>query len=319
MAYVAASFLEEPDYNIALPDFEGPLDLLLHLVKKHELDIFHIPITFITSHYLKTLDDMRTLNIDVAGEYLVMAATLAYIKSRELLPREALPPEEDEDDGIDPRQALIKRLLEYQKYKNAALHLGQRPVVGRNVWNRGAPSLDVVSGEIDRQGPLLEVPIWSLIEALEKVLSRAKGKSTHDVSEDRLSLADTINSLVERLAAEASFTFESCFAWVEHADGVRGLRGRLRAPARAVARSPYRGPTNEPSRPRNRTPTGGRSGRKRRNSRLRYGPGSRVQPSRDGVAVSRDARPSARPRTGCCGPRHNWRRSGRLERVAHKR
>jgi segregation and condensation protein A len=125
------------DYKVELPEFEGPLDLLLHLVKKHELDILDIPIAFITDRYLQMLDVMRSLNLDVAGEYLLMAATLAHLKSRELVPPDpaedaALAAEEDED-GLDPRQELIRRLLEYQKFKDAGNQLAGRPVTGRNV------------------------------------------------------------------------------------------------------------------------------------------------------------------------------------------
>ena len=145
-------------YQVELDVFEGPLDLLLHLVKKHELSILDIPIAFVTEKYLEYLDAMAGLDIDVAGEYLLMAATLCHIKSRELLPS----PEPLEDDGegtgepgedvdVDPRADLIKRLLEYQKYKEAAEQLGQRPVVGRNVWGRGAATEDAV--RIHRRKP----------------------------------------------------------------------------------------------------------------------------------------------------------------------
>src|SRR4051812_46977562 len=138
----------ESGYQVALDVFEGPLDLLLHLVKKHELSILDIPISFVTEKYLDYLDAMAGLDIDVAGEYLLMAATLCHIKSRELLPNSE--PLDDEDQALlngsgegeeveaDPRAELIRRLLEYQKYKEAAVQLGQRPVVGRNVWGRGS-------------------------------------------------------------------------------------------------------------------------------------------------------------------------------------
>jgi segregation and condensation protein A len=203
-------------YKIELPDFEGPLDLLLHLVKKHELSIVDIPIAFITDQYLKMLDLMRSLNLDVAGEYLLMAATLAHLKSRELVPpdpaelaEEAL---EEDEEGLDPRQELIRRLLEYQKYKEAAGQLGDRPVTGRNVWPRGARAEDVAGLHVLPGGaPLQEVPVFRLIEALEQVLSKAQVTFTHDVVVDRVSLADKINELVERLEREATFTFESCF------------------------------------------------------------------------------------------------------------
>src|SRR5580765_340953 len=123
----------ETGYSVALDVFEGPLDLLLHLVKKHELSILDIPISFVTEKYLEYLDAMAALDIDVAGEYLLMAATLCHIKSRELLPTPDAFEDEDHGDGsedvdIDPRADLIARLLEYQKYKEAADKLGQRPV-----------------------------------------------------------------------------------------------------------------------------------------------------------------------------------------------
>src|SRR5829696_2101201 len=145
--------MEQAGYQVALDVFEGPLDLLLHLVKKHELSILDIPIAFVTEKYLEFLDAMAALDIDVAGEYLLMAATLCHIKSRELLPATDAVEDEEPGDGedvdLDPRADLIKRLLEYQKYKEAATQLGQRPVVGRNVWSRGTPSEEAVSEDID--------------------------------------------------------------------------------------------------------------------------------------------------------------------------
>src|SRR3954462_14426241 len=147
--------MDPAGYQVALDVFEGPLDLLLHLVKKHELSILDIPISFVTEKYLEYLDQMTALDIDVAGEYLLMAATLCHIKSRELLPT---PEDEDPEiaeaeDGVeievDPRADLIRRLLEYQKYKEAAQHLGAQPVVGRNVWSRGAPVEDAVGDGVD--------------------------------------------------------------------------------------------------------------------------------------------------------------------------
>ncbi|HKE16136.1 MAG TPA: segregation/condensation protein A [Kofleriaceae bacterium] len=207
-------------YRVQLDVFEGPLDLLLHLVKKHELDIFDIPIAFITEKYLAYLDLMTSLNLDVAGEYLLMAATLAHIKSRELLP--APPPgtsdeeEADQAEEEDPRQELIRRLLEYQKYKEAAESLGQRPVVGRNVWTRGAPQEDVLAENVDPdvRPPLKEIPVIALVEALDRALSRAKIRLSHEVSVDRLSVSERINQLADRLEREGSFTFQSCFRFL---------------------------------------------------------------------------------------------------------
>jgi segregation and condensation protein A len=211
------------DYKINLDVFEGPLDLLLHLVKKHELDIFDISVSFITQRYLEYLELMRQLNLEVAGEYLLMAATLAHIKSRELLPSpdpaQADGPESDEDgeSEIDTRQELIRRLLEYQKYKDAAVNLGDRPVIGRNVWTRGSSSEDLLpEGEGgSAEAPLAELGVFSLLEALTDVLSRARVKLTHDVMIERLSITDRINHLVDRLETEGTFTFQSCFEFLD--------------------------------------------------------------------------------------------------------
>jgi segregation and condensation protein A len=216
----AATSSVEASYQVQLDVFEGPLDLLLHLVKKHELDIFDVPISFITEKYLAYLDLMSALQLDVAGEYLLMAATLAHIKSRELLPSppplEAGEGDEDGDDDGDSREELIRRLLEYQKYRAAAESLGGRPVVGRNVWMRGAPQEEALAENVNPevQPPLAEVSVMRLIEALDRVLSRAKVRIAHEVNIDRLSVTQCINQLVDRLEREGSFTFTSCFRFL---------------------------------------------------------------------------------------------------------
>ena len=214
-------------YSVALDMFEGPLDLLLHLVKKPELSILDIPISFVTEKYLEYLDAMTGLDIDVAGEYLVMAATLCHIKSRELLPSPE-PLEEEGENGegtgedveVDPRADLIKRLLEYQKYKEAADQLGQRPVVGRNVWSRGTPTEDAVGDGVDPDAiaPLAPFPVHKLIEAFDRVMRQAKVKVTHNVLIDRLSVSQKISELTDRLEKEGRFAFTSMFSFLK--DGV---------------------------------------------------------------------------------------------------
>jgi segregation and condensation protein A len=197
-------------YRVALPEFEGPLDLLLHLCKTHEIDIVHIPIAFITEKYLEYLDLMQSMPFDVAADYLVMAATLAYLKSRELVPT----PEpldvagEDEGEMLDPREELIRRLLEYQKYKDAAEKLGGRPIEGRTVFGRGASLADEAV-----ESPLAEQSVWKLIEAFGRILERAGGaKAIHEVAVDRISIGDRMTQLLDRIeAGSGSFQFESCF------------------------------------------------------------------------------------------------------------
>jgi segregation and condensation protein A len=201
-------------YRIALPDFEGPLDLLLHLCKTHEIDIVNIPIAFITERYLEYLEVMQTMPVDMAADYLVMAATLAYLKSRELVPAPE-PLEvvaEEEDEALDPREELIRRLLEYQKYKDAAEKLGGRPIEGRNVFGRGATAAEATSTEDAGPAPLADHSVWKLIEAFGKILDKAGTKITHDVVVDRVSISDRINELVDRLeVGGGSFRFDTCF------------------------------------------------------------------------------------------------------------
>jgi len=218
--------MDQAGYQVALDVFEGPLDLLLHLVKKHELSIMDIPISFVTSKYLEYLDAMAGLDIDVAGEYLLMAATLCHIKSRELLPTpEPLEEEEGEagdnpEEQLDPRADLIRRLLEYQKYKEAADQLGGRPVVGRNVWSRGTSAEDAVSDGVDPDmvAPLAPFPVHKLIEAFDRVMKQAKVKVAHNVLIDRLSVSQKISELTDRLETEGRFTFTSMFSFLR--DGV---------------------------------------------------------------------------------------------------
>jgi len=199
-------------YRVTLPEFEGPLDLLLHLCKTHELDIVNIPISFITQKYLEYLEVMQSMSVDVAADYLVMAATLAYLKSRELVPTpEPLDTSGEEGDPtLDPREELIRRLLEYQKYKNAAEQLGGRPIEGRTVFPRGVP----IEKDDPADRPFGEHSVWKLIEAFGKILEKAGAKvSTHNVVVDRISIGDRIGQLADRLrAGGGSFRFDACFA-----------------------------------------------------------------------------------------------------------
>jgi segregation and condensation protein A len=196
--------------TIELPQFEGPLDLLLHLIQKHEIDILDIPIAFITARYVEMIDLMRLLDLDVAAEYLLMAATLAHIKSRMLLPS---PPAEEADggaegeEGEDPRAELVRRLLEYQKYKAAAEDLAARGVAGRDVFPRGLP-IDV---ERDAQAPLAELPVISLLEAFDRILKKRKLTISHEVTTERVSIAERINEIVDRLRERRTALFEDLF------------------------------------------------------------------------------------------------------------
>ncbi len=195
-------------YQVRLPMFEGPLDLLLHLVKKHELDVLNIPIAFITEKYTAYIKLLDELNIDVASEYLLMAATLVHLKSRLLLPN---PPDEDADEGLDdsdldPRAELVRRLLEYQKYKLAAEELSLRNVLGRDVFPRGS-SDEVASGQ-----PALEtVSMFKLLDAFQAVLERTHQNKDHQIDFDRFSITEKISELSDQLLRVKRLIFHEIF------------------------------------------------------------------------------------------------------------
>jgi len=182
------------DYTFRLEGFEGPLDLLLHLIQKNELDIFNIPIAVITEQYLEYLQLMKVLNLDMAGEYLLMASTLLHIKSRMLLPKSSVEEEEEED----PRAELVRRLLEYQRYKQAAGELEKRPMLDRDVFVR------LIPGELEEipEEERIEVNLFELLEAFRKILERARSEAVHEVVLDPLSVEDKIQEILELLQRE---------------------------------------------------------------------------------------------------------------------
>ncbi len=194
-------------YNIKLDIFEGPLDLLLHLIKKSEVDIYDIPIATITGQYLEYIEMMKEMNLDLAGEFLVMAATLVHIKSKMLLPidEEAV---EEEDDGVDPREELVRRLLEYQRYKEAAKDLNGRLIVGRDVFLRG-PEIPIEG--LEEGAGFMNVSVFDLMEALKGILARAPKERKIELTSERFKIADKINYVMEVLNREKSAAFTSLF------------------------------------------------------------------------------------------------------------
>jgi segregation and condensation protein A len=199
---------EEPktDYAIKLDIFEGPLDLLLYLIKKNQIDIYNIPIALITRQYLDYLNLIKSLNLDLAGEYLVMASTLIHIKSRLLLPVPEEPSPEDLED--DPRAELVRQLLEHQAFKEAADLLIQRPLLERDVFKRSAalPEEKRPSGAEEEE--LVEASIFELIEAFHQIVSRLDKKELLEIDLEKLSLSDIINDVMERLTREKNLTFD---------------------------------------------------------------------------------------------------------------
>jgi len=183
-------------YTVRLETFEGPLDLLLHLIQKNEVDIFNIPIALITEQYLETLNVLKVLNLDIAGEYLLMASTLLHIKSRMLLPTAI--EEEEEEEGKDPRAELVRRLLEYQKYKEAAAELERRPMLDRDVFVR----LVLADEEDSRKEERIEVNLFELLDVFRQVLERAKPETFHEVILDRLSVEEKVQDILSLLQRE---------------------------------------------------------------------------------------------------------------------
>ncbi len=198
-------------FKLTLPNFEGPLDLLLHLIREHKIDIFDIPIALITEKYIAHLTKMKEINLDIAGEFLVMASTLLHLKSRMLLPREQLPEGqgEAEENQPDPRAELVRRLLEYQKYKEAAEQLAGNDLLDRDVFPRRV-RVDRLPLDPEEVG-FQEISVFKLIEALDRVLKALEPKFQHEIVRDRLSLSDAIHKLADRLRGGHRMAFTELF------------------------------------------------------------------------------------------------------------
>ncbi len=180
-------------YEVRLDIFQGPLDLLLYLIKKNEIDIYNIPITIITEQYIEYLHKLQSLNLDLAGEYLVLAATLIHIKSRMLLPLEPLPGEEEED----PRRELVEQLIEYQVFKEALLELDKRPLLERDVFKRGC----LIEGNLPLpvEDEALEVSLFDLLQAFKKIAASWDKKEVMEIDREKITLAAKMNEVLTLL------------------------------------------------------------------------------------------------------------------------
>ena len=202
-------------YPVRLANFEGPLDLLLHLIKTHEVDIYDIPISLITQQYLDYIDLMQEMNLDVAGEFLIMAATLIHIKSRMLLPR---PDPAQEDPEEDPREALMRRLLEHQKFKAAAELLHERETLRSAQWTRADGPIAEIAGEAPE--PEIVVDLFSLISAFRAVVERSKQRPQLYLPGEQIAIEDRIEQLLARLSETEACGFEDLFADVQTRTGL---------------------------------------------------------------------------------------------------
>jgi len=202
-------FESSPDaYKVKLDSFEGPLDLLLHLIRKNELNIYDIPISLITEQYLGYIELMQDLDLDVAGEFLVMASTLIHIKSRTLLPRPD-PGQEDGGAEEDPREALVRRLLEHQKYKAAAELLHERETLRGAQFLR--PDARIAEAVGDEYEPELDVDLFSLLAAFRGVLERANRRPMVVLPPEQLSIEDRMHQVLARLSETEACGFEDLF------------------------------------------------------------------------------------------------------------
>jgi len=193
-------------YHVKLEIFEGPMDLLLHLIKKHELDIYDIPIAPITQQYLEYLDLMKSLDMEIAGDFLVMASTLTHIKSRMLLPPTGEPGEDDE--GADPRAELIRRLLEYKRFKDAATSLEQREQDWSKVFTRETEAKPELPP--DDEPLLFDFHLFDLLAALRDVLNRAPDAGI-EITAEAVSITDKIAHILSRLEGVDSLLFADLF------------------------------------------------------------------------------------------------------------
>ena len=206
---VQDDFESSPDaYRVRLESFEGPLDLLIHLIRKHEVNIYDIPISLITEQYLGYIELMQELDLDIAGDFLVMASTLIHLKSRTLLPR----PDPAQADGPeeDPREALVRRLLEHQKYKAAAELLHERETLRGAQFMR--PDARVADAAGDDYEPELEVDLFSLLAAFRGVLERANRRPRMVLPPEQMSIEDRIHQLLSRLSETEACGFEDLFS-----------------------------------------------------------------------------------------------------------
>jgi segregation and condensation protein A len=200
----------ETDYKVQLEVFEGPLDLLLYLIKKEEVDIYDVPIERVTRQYLEYIDTFRMLDLEVAGEFVVMAANLIYIKSRSLLPVHQQPPEDDAEEE-DPRWDLIRQLIEYKKFKDAALQLHQRELAQEGVVPRVPEKPDLAAPDVLLKQ---EVGIFDLINAFQQVLKKLESKreDLREIFEENFTVSGKIEHILGITRRSHSMAFSELFA-----------------------------------------------------------------------------------------------------------
>ncbi len=203
--------MEDPQsaYSVELDIFNGPLDLLLHLIKKNEVDIYDIPIALIIEQFLEYLDFLKDVNLEIVGDYMSMAAELGYIKSRMLLPRIK---DEDEDEGQDPREELVRQLLEYERYRSAAMELGGMEILGKDVFLAGYDRKEAF-GEPAEETEFVKFDLWSLVDAFSKVYESRKKSETEEISltPQTYTVEERKSQMIEIMRSKKEVLFEDLF------------------------------------------------------------------------------------------------------------
>jgi segregation and condensation protein A len=198
-----------PGWRVSLPVFDGPLDLLLYLIKKEEMNIYDIEVGRITKQYLEHLEQMREMDLEVAGDFLVVAATLLYIKSRTLLPQDQQMEQEEPEEGEDPRWELIRQLVEYKKFKDASFELHLRQTRQDKLYYR----------EVEVEKPISSVPVglgevgvFDLVKAFQKILDRAREKEGfREIYEEKYTVSDKMQQILDRMEREPTLLFTTLF------------------------------------------------------------------------------------------------------------
>lgn len=201
------------DYKVTLDVFEGPLDLLLYLIRREELDIYDIPIERIAAEYMKFLKEARELNLDIAGEFVVMAATLMVIKSRMLLPVDRRAANEGEDEEwVDPRLDLVRQLIEYKKFKDAAIRLESLEAIAANMFDYGGGRPKFEKTASDTRGALANLDLYDLLTAFQEVLARANEIPHEELKGIRFSVPEKMDLVLDRARREGQVSFATLFA-----------------------------------------------------------------------------------------------------------
>ena len=200
------------EYKVTLDVFEGPLDLLLYLIRREELDIYDIPIEHITVEYMKFIDEAKRLDLDIAGEFIVMAATLMVIKSRMLLPVSRRAANEDGDEEwVDPRLDLVRQLIEYKKFKDAAIRLETMEAFAANSFDYGGGRPKFEKTAADAKGALAHLDLYDLLTAFQEVLARANEIPHEELKGSRFSVPEKMDYVLERARSEGQVSFVSLF------------------------------------------------------------------------------------------------------------